>query len=308
MPIFAARRRFPRIGAYRDVVHRRIKRSGTGDGALLHVRTLGELRLEADEGAPPPLRRKPLALLAYVARRAPRPASRTELATLFWGERGEDRARQSLRQTLLELTQSLGEHLEVDPESVRIVGTGLELDIAAFERDVAGGDFRSAIERWKGDFFDGSEDIGGEEFRRWIEGERVALHRQLSGAMQRMIGDAEIRGDWAEACTWAEQWASALQFDEAAHLRLVEARRVLHARAAEVLVRRDVAATAERSLLPYHLARTDQFPVKAPVRPRHEVWQGRVGTAIAAIGIAALVIVVVVQLGLFHLPSAATRK
>jgi hypothetical protein len=51
-----------------------------------------------------------------------------------------------------------------------------------------------------------------------------------------------------------------------------------------------------------------QLPVEAPVRPRHEVWQGRVGTAIAAIGIAALVIVVVVQLGLFHLPTAATRK
>ena len=215
---------------------------------MLHVRTLGELRLEADEGVPPPLRRKPLALLSYVARRAPRPASRTELATLFWGERGEDRARQSLRQTLLELKQSLGEHLEVDPETVRVVGTGLELDIAGFERDVASGDFRSAVERWKGDFFDGSEDIGGEAFRRWIEGERVALHRQLSGAMQRLIGDAEIRGDWVEACTWAERWASALQFDETAHLRLVEALR-MSGRATEAATVHAAFATRIRTTL-----------------------------------------------------------
>ena len=190
---------------------------------MLHIRTLGELRLEADEGAPPPLRRKPLALLSYIARRATRPTSRTELATLFWGERGEDRARQSLRQTLLELKQALGAHLEVDAESVRVVGTGLELDITGFERDIGSGDFRSAVERWKGDFFDGSEDIGGDAFRRWIENERIALHRQLSAAMQRLIGDAEIRGDWPEACGWAERWATALRFDETAHLRLIEA-------------------------------------------------------------------------------------
>ena len=81
---------------------------------MLYVRTLGELRLETSEGDAVAIRRKPLALLCYVARHTARPTSRTELATLFWGERGEDRARQSLRQTLLELKQAIGDRAEVD--------------------------------------------------------------------------------------------------------------------------------------------------------------------------------------------------
>jgi DNA-binding SARP family transcriptional activator len=126
---------------------------------------------------------------------------------LFWGERGEDRARQSLRQTLLELKQAIGDRADVGAETLGIRPDSLELDIVAFEREVADGDLRAAVDRWRGDFFEGSEDIGGDGFRRWIENERVALHRHLSVAMQRLIGDAEIQGDWAEACAMAERWA-----------------------------------------------------------------------------------------------------
>ena len=194
------------------------------------------------------IRRKPLALLSYVARHGPRPVARTELATLFWGERGEDRARQSLRQTLLELKQAIGDRADVDAEAVGIRPDSLELDIVAFERDVAAGDLRAAVGRWRGDFFDGSEDIGGDGFRRWIENERVALHRQLSVAMQRLIGDAEIRGDWAEACAMAEQWAKALRFDETAHLRLIEVLR-MSGRAAEAATVHSSFATRIRTAL-----------------------------------------------------------
>ena len=79
-------------------------------------------------------------------------------------------------------------------------------------------------------------------------------------------------------------------------------RRAFHARAADVLVRRDMAATAERSLLPYHLARAEQQAPAAVVRSRSQVWQGRVGTAIAGIGMVALVIVIGTQLRLFRIP------
>ncbi|HUQ80552.1 MAG TPA: AAA family ATPase [Gemmatimonadaceae bacterium] len=205
---------------------------GKNEALVLHARTLGELRLQDTDGSALTIRRKPLALLCYVVRHAPRPTSRTELATLFWGERGEDRARQSLRQTLLELKQAIGDRAQVDPESVVIAADAVELDITAFEHDIAAGQLKSAVEKWKGDFFEGSEDIGGEGFRRWIENERAGLHRHLSAAMERLIGDAEIRGDWGEACGLAERWAGALRFDERAHLRLIEVLR-MSGRAAE---------------------------------------------------------------------------
>ena len=192
---------------------------------LVQIRTLGGLR-QTSGGTARPLRRKPLALLSYLARRGPRAVTRTELATLFWGERGEDRARQSLRQALLELKQSLGDRIEVDADTVRVVGDAVDLDIVGFERDLSAGRVLEAVGRWTGDFFEGAEDIGGDGFRRWIENERLSLHQQLGAAMGKLIGDAELAGDWAGAAAWAQRWAAALPFEEQAHLRLIEALRM----------------------------------------------------------------------------------
>src|SRR5689334_18255351 len=117
---------------------------------LLHVRTLGGLRQTNDDDARA-LRRKPLALLSYVARRSPSAVTRTELATLFWGERGEERARQSLRQALLELKQVLADRIDIDPDSVRVAAGVVDLDIVAFEHDLSDGRVTEAIARWSGD-------------------------------------------------------------------------------------------------------------------------------------------------------------
>ena len=192
---------------------------------VLHVRTLGGLR-QTNDGDGRPLRRKPLALLSYVARRSPGAVTRTELATLFWGERGEERARQSLRQALLELKQVLADKIDIDPDSVRVAPGVVGLDIIAFERDLSDGRVQEAVARWSGDFFEGAEDIGGEGFRRWIDNERASLHGQLGTAMQKLIGDAELAGDWTAAAAWAQRWAEAVPFEEVAHLRLIESLRM----------------------------------------------------------------------------------
>jgi DNA-binding SARP family transcriptional activator len=60
------------------------------------LRTLGEVRLGGVAGDMSG-RRKDLGLLAYLARKAPHPVSRAELADLLWEDRDEARARQSLR-------------------------------------------------------------------------------------------------------------------------------------------------------------------------------------------------------------------
>src|SRR5215203_1857177 len=83
---------------------------------MLHLFALGELRLETDAGVVLSRRRKPLVLLVFLARRAPRPASRVELAALLWGERPDAKARQSLRQALLDLHHLVGDRLKVANE------------------------------------------------------------------------------------------------------------------------------------------------------------------------------------------------
>src|SRR5881628_1218163 len=83
--------------------------------------TLGDLRLEGPDGTELLAgRRKELALLAFLVRRAPRDVTREELATLLWGERDSAHARQSLRQVLLQLRRVLGDAIDVTSERVRI--------------------------------------------------------------------------------------------------------------------------------------------------------------------------------------------
>src|SRR5574338_1323065 len=93
--------------------------------------TLGELRLTGAGGPILNGRRKELVLLAYIARRGPRPVRREELATLLWGDRDEDKSRQSLRHALHQLRRALNDAMEVTPEHARVAPDRLELDAAA---------------------------------------------------------------------------------------------------------------------------------------------------------------------------------
>ena len=185
--------------------------------------TLGALRLVDPTGRDAaPGQRKLLALLAYLARRAPRTTTREALATLMWGERPEENARASLRQALFQLKRTLGDLLDVTPESASLRLDGLDFDAAALEADVAAGRFRDAALRWGGDFLKGGEDAGGESFRVWLESERARLRRLLSRALDALTSDAAARGAWPEAVTWAERWSDALPMEERPLQRLVE--------------------------------------------------------------------------------------
>ncbi|HEX5436538.1 MAG TPA: AAA family ATPase [Gemmatimonadaceae bacterium] len=206
------------------------------DSFPLCLNTLGELRLAgaaADALSSP---RKELALLAFLARRSPRAVARAELMTLLWGERTEARARQSLRQALLELKRAIGAGLSVDADSAALAPGVVEWDVAAFERDVQAGRLEEAVDRWHGEFLEDAEDAGGENFRQWVDGERHGLRRRLAWALEHLADDAEARGAWDEVVAWTERWAEAEPSDEAVQRRLIAALR-LAGRPAEALAR-----------------------------------------------------------------------
>jgi DNA-binding SARP family transcriptional activator/tetratricopeptide (TPR) repeat protein len=187
------------------------------------LETLGALRLvDLDTGAEPLKgRRMELALLAWLARRSPRPAGREELASLLWEGRDGSRARQSLRQALLRLKRELGDTLLVGPESVAVRGGALAGDAAEFEREDATGNAERAAACYGGDFLAGVEDLGGESFRLWLEAEREALRRRAAALFEKLSGRAEQDGDPAAGLGWAERWCETLPYDDRAELRRV---------------------------------------------------------------------------------------
>jgi len=187
----------------------------------LILRTLGVLELRDAHGTPAAGRPKVLALLAWLRTRA-RPATRSEIASLLWESYDTARARQSLRQALLELRGLLPpDALSVDGELVAVAEGRVAIDTDRFATAVAAQDDTLALSLYGGEFLRDAEELGGEEWRVWIEGERARLRRLLFTACQRLVTDLRERGAWRDALSTAERWSALAPLDEAPLLALV---------------------------------------------------------------------------------------
>jgi hypothetical protein len=146
--------------------------------------------------------------------------TRSELASLLWPESKEAKARQSLRQALLELREAVGEGLVASDRDVRLESGAIELDANRFEAEVERGAYAAAEACWQGDFLEGLELSAGEELRSWIEGERALLRRSRARVGEQLIRETEARGALADALIHAERWKTALPDDSIAVERL----------------------------------------------------------------------------------------
>lgn len=173
---------------------------------------LGPPRLTAGGDERLPRRKKELSLLAAVALRG-RPVTRAWLATAFWGDRNEERARHSLRQTLVRLKEALPGGVVVDAEQVSLAPGAVEVDAAAFEADVSAGRWAAAVERWRGEPLEGCDGAGSAEFAAWLDAERARLGALHAAALRRLADDALAGARWGEAAEWAERWSHARPLD-----------------------------------------------------------------------------------------------
>ncbi|MEP6473532.1 MAG: AAA family ATPase [Gemmatimonadota bacterium] len=189
---------------------------------MIHLRTLGLVQFE---GASASLagRRRELALAAFLAFRAPRPCQRAELASLLWESSDDARARQSLRQALLELKRILGDAIRVDSEQISIDPDLLTLDVQQLSRATDEGRLADAVDLWQGDFLPGMDDVGGEAFRAWLEAERQSARQVIVGALTQLVERSSTSGDWPLAIQWSERWVTLFPLDERANRWLIEA-------------------------------------------------------------------------------------
>ncbi len=163
---------------------------------------------------PPTL--KSQSLLAYLFVFRHQPHSREHLATLFWGERPERRARRSLSTALWQIHHCLPHanillsnttSLQFDPR------TSLWLDVEAFEALAAQPDLASlqaALDLYRGDFLDGFDDD-------WVINERYRLESRLLDVLTRLMAMRETLGDHAGTLAAARQLLTRDPLREDAH-------------------------------------------------------------------------------------------
>lgn len=188
--------------------------SGTGSG-LTRFALLGPFRLQPAGGVEAEaLGRKAQALLAYLAATPGHRATRERLASLLWGERFDEQARQSLRQTLMALRRSLDAVapglLLTDRGEVALAADRFVTDIADFERaaaDSQAAGLQVAAALWRGAFL-ADLDIPSPDFEDWLRGQRETWRlRQVSVQMQlaqRLLAAGDGAGAVLAAAALAE--------------------------------------------------------------------------------------------------------
>jgi TolB-like protein/DNA-binding SARP family transcriptional activator len=194
----------------------------------LELRLLGGCEGTGESGRPLDLpTKKAWALLSYLALHPGRQLSRERLATLLWGDRFDEQARRSLRQTLYELRSALGEsadgHVAASRDYVAWDGSGFEVDVLRFERLAADGGPEALAEAeslYRGPLLEGLE-TGEQGFDDWLAGERARLHELACRTLERLAADRLDRGAVEPSLASARRLLKLNSFHEGGHRLLM---------------------------------------------------------------------------------------
>lgn len=155
--------------------------------------------------------RKIEVLLAYLALAPGLRHPRERLVNLLWSDRGEEQARNSLRQALSAMRKALGESadliLQVDRTTVALKPELVEVDVHEFERLALEGDYESlstAADLYQGEFLEGIS-IRDAAAQEWLDGERDRFKRQFIEILINLTETQLFSHDYSHAIRSAER-------------------------------------------------------------------------------------------------------
>ena len=195
----------------------------------LSLRLFGGFQLEdADGKAINITLRKAEALLAYLALVPGQRAPREKLATLLWGEAEQQRARQSLRQTLLALTKALARSdvqvLRMESQMVSLIPDSLRIDAVEMARlleDGSPGALVQAAALYQGELIAGLV-VDAPDFEDWLTLTRGRLHDQALKSLIDLLNRQMAQGDFDAAIDTANQALRVDAYREDIHRQLMQ--------------------------------------------------------------------------------------
>ncbi|MGH6931885.1 MAG: AfsR/SARP family transcriptional regulator, partial [Dongiaceae bacterium] len=172
------------------------------DSGKWRLRLLGGFGLSRDGQATEiPLGRNERALLAYLILHPNRRETRQKLATLLWGNIGEESALHSLSESLSKLRKA---HDDQDKKIFANQGDYIVIDSELFQVDAAAfaelsnKSDRESLEKAEalhvGELLDGL-DVRTEGFEEWLRDERARLEERAQGAAIRLMELRETVGE-----------------------------------------------------------------------------------------------------------------
>src|SRR5690348_12030245 len=196
---------------------------------MIEFRLLGPLHLTDAHGREVQsllTRPRRLALLAYLAAATPRRLHRRDsLLPLFWPELDQEHARAALRQALHVVREALGGGPDVivtrGDEEVGLDLDQVSCDVVAFDRAVAAGQSREALELYHGNLLEGFFIPEAGDFEQWLETERARLVKAAAQSARVLLEQSQAEGDVTAAVEWARRAAQLAPHDEELQRRLI---------------------------------------------------------------------------------------
>ena len=200
---------------------------------------LGPPRIECDGKAIDIRRRKAMALAIYLAVTG-RSHSRDALATLFWPELDQGRARAGLRRALAALKKALGQDfLDVDRETVGLDHDAeIWLDVSEFQERLAECQthphppeqvcpaclplLAEAAALYRDHFLAGFTLPDSPAFDEWQFFHTEGLRDELASALERLAHGHSDRDEFEPAITCARRWLALDSLHEPAHRCLMQ--------------------------------------------------------------------------------------
>lgn len=145
--------------------------------------------------------KKAQALLAYLAVERRRAHTREHLATLLWGETGEERSRHNLRQAISKIRQVCGEVLLCRGDSVEIDPEATSVDVVEFERLAKSenpDELRGCLDLYRDDLLAGLNPREA-AYEEWVLLARGRLRRVACQASERLAALLADHGRHEEA-------------------------------------------------------------------------------------------------------------
>ena len=154
---------------------------------------------------------KQLALVSYLAFARAHSATRDELLNLLWADVVPDRGRRTLRQTLWQIRQAIGESQisAGDGHTITLL-EGVASDRADFLRAVDAADWELAMRLHERPFLRGFSLPGGAVFEQWADNERERLSGGFLHAAGQLIAREWQAGRSAAAIAVAQRCRSVL--------------------------------------------------------------------------------------------------
>ena len=194
-------------------------------GKPVQLRLFGPFEALGSDGKPLDLSGKKLqALIAYLAVESARVHGREELASLLWGQMGDERARHNLRQALSKLRRSCDVIIVAEEDSLQLDGEHCWVDIREFEQ-LAGregpGELERALRLYRHDFLEG---FGLREpaFDAWLRDTRTRLRERALSALERLADASANESKLEEAIQLNSRRLAMDAACEPAHRSLME--------------------------------------------------------------------------------------